>query len=392
MTLASKLEKSTLHQPVPCHFVYVDKAQTLEKLTAAIKTAEKVALDTEADSLHSYYEKVCLVQLTVNNKHYILDPLVELDLTRFLNALASRPLIIHGADYDLKMMFQSFNFKPKRHVFDSVVAARLLGYEKYSLAALAERFCNVLLPKTGQKSNWGKRPLTESQLIYACNDTRYMEVIAQHLYLELKSLNRVHWHQEQCSFVAQEAQKHKEEQDLENCWRIKGLSKFSPRQMAHVRQIWHWREREAQKSDRPPFKVLNNHLILDLALWTSKQTKPINYDGNWPRLPRNCTGQRLHSLVKAIETVRAMPPEKYPDHKERKQSQSPGPEFDIIRHEAAAIAKKLDIPPSTLAPRASLIAITLKKPMSTEDIFNAAPSIMRWQARLLEPVVKNIYG
>ncbi|MCF7958755.1 MAG: HRDC domain-containing protein [Phycisphaerae bacterium] len=381
-----------MQHPIPCHFVYVDKAHTLEKLTAAVKTSEKIALDTEADSLHSYYEKVCLIQLTLNNKHYILDPLADLDLTRFLNALANRPLIIHGSDYDLRMMFQSFNFQPKRHVFDSVVAARLLGYEKYSLAALTERFCNVLLPKTGQKSNWGRRPLTESQLIYACNDTRYMEVIAQHLYLELKNLNRVLWHQEQCTFITQEALKNKTIQDPENCWRLKGLSKFSRRQMAFVRQIWNWRERQAQKSDKPPFKVMNNNLILDLALWANKQNPPIDSNHHMPRLPRNCTGQRLNALIKAIKVVETMPENKYPDHKIKKPSQSPGPEFDTLRHETALIAKKINIPASILASRANLIAITIKKPTSMEGIFNAAPAIMRWQARLLEPAIKKIYS
>jgi ribonuclease D len=172
-------------------YVYVRERAAMERLIQRISAAERVAVDTEADSLHNYFEKVCLVQLSLGGAHYLVDPLCGLDLNRLLEALADKPLILHGGDYDLRMMRASMGFRARREVFDTMIAAQLLGFEQIGLAALIERYFDITIGKVGQKSDWSRRPLSENQLRYAVNDTRFLERLADRMHGELSARGRL---------------------------------------------------------------------------------------------------------------------------------------------------------------------------------------------------------
>src|SRR5215510_12494908 len=179
-------------------YVYVRERPSLQTLLQRISAAERIALDTEADSLHNYFEKVCLVQLSFGSVHYLVDPLAGLDLSGLLQALTDKPLILHGGDYDFRMLRASMGFRPRGEVFDTMIAAQLLGFEQIGLAALTERFFAVTIGKEGQKSDWSRRPLSQKQLRYAVNDTRFLERLADRLHGELSARGRIDWHTESC--------------------------------------------------------------------------------------------------------------------------------------------------------------------------------------------------
>ncbi len=179
----------------------MDTAEALALLIEALKGTARVGMDTEADSLHHYFEKVCLIQLSFMGANYVIDPLAGFPLAEFFEVLSQKELILQGADYDLRMLKKTFGFRPKAPVFDTMLAAQVLGYEKIGLSALVERFCGVLLPKTGQKSDWSRRPLPEGWLNYASDDTKYLEALAGALSENLQKLNRAGWHRECCDRV-----------------------------------------------------------------------------------------------------------------------------------------------------------------------------------------------
>ncbi len=154
-------EIESLRTPESEGYVYFQEPTALERLIRRIKGHEKVAVDTEADSLHNYFEKVCLVQLSLGGEHFLVDPLTKLDLTGFLEAQADKPLIVHGGDYDLRMMRAWMGFRPHLEVFDTMIAAQLLGIEQIGLAALIERFFDITIGIAGVKSVWSRRPLSE---------------------------------------------------------------------------------------------------------------------------------------------------------------------------------------------------------------------------------------
>jgi len=169
----------------------------LEGVISAIKESPWVAVDTEADSLHAYPEKLCLMQFSVSGGDYLVDTLAGLDLSNLLGTLQKRDLVFHGADYDLRMLRKTFNFVPGA-IFDTMTAARLLGYQQFGLGHLVEKHLGVKLEKGPQKMNWARRPLTQRMEEYARNDTRHLKSLSDTLRQLLKDKGRLDWQKETC--------------------------------------------------------------------------------------------------------------------------------------------------------------------------------------------------
>ena len=358
-----------------------------------MEAARRVALDTEADSLHNYYEKVCLIQLAVAGENYIVDPLAGLDLSRFFKALEKKQIILHGADYDLRMLRSSFHFQPEGRIFDTMLAAQLLGHERLGLAALVKHFFDVTLTKHGQKFNWSLRPLPLAKLVYASDDTRYLEPLADYLLEGLRELGREEWHRETCDALVLSTRKDRAPGDPEDIWRIKGLKSFSRKELAFVRSLWHWREKEAQKTNTPPFKIMGNALLQEVALWI--HSHPEQTVDRGPKLPRNCKGKRMDALNKAVRVARSLPEDQWPALKRKKGRQYVPfstreiAQLDALRSACSRIAAKLGITASVLAPRSSLEAIVREKPGTMEEIMRSG-RITRWQAGLLAPDIERV--
>ncbi len=372
--------------------IYIADEEGLKRLIAPIKENPRVALDIEADSLHHYYAKICLIQLTLDGKNYIVDPLAGLDLTPLITALSTKPLILHGGDYDMRMLHTSFKFRPKSPLFDTMIAAQLLGYEQVGLSALVQRLFNVTLSKKIQKSNWAQRPLSEEQLAYAVKDTQYLIPLADFLRKELRKRGREEWHRESCEHMVNAALTNTNPQNPDEVWRIRGAGNLSRRELELLRRIWHWREREAQKTDIPAFKIMMNHLILDLAQWSALNPDlPIEQG---PKLPRNCKGKRLKKLKAAIERAHRVPDHKLPAIKKGRRVREETPHFsrvfESLKGECSRFGKDLGIPPAIIAPRSALSAITLHRPQSIEEIMSRG-QLMKWQAELIQPIIHKTF-
>jgi ribonuclease D len=372
-------------------YSYVDTQPALNQLVEQIRTSEKIALDTEADSYHHYFEKVCLMQLTLDDRNFIIDPLCDIDMSLFLNLLSQKKLVIHDAGYDLRIMRSSFAFRPHNEIFDTMAAAQLLGYEKFGLTAMLESFFNIKMSKKGQRSDWSKRPLKSSQLQYAIDDTRFLIPLAEKLKDELIRLDRLHWHKQSCENVMRSAMQEKTEQDNERVWRIKGTSRLIPQQLQFIKTLWFWRDKLARKVDLPAFRIMGNDKIIKLALWlVSNPNVPLKKS---PNLPRNCKGQRLQSLEKAILKAKNTPPEKWPGPLKRPQNNYYRKDckelITALRDERTKIADKLGIAPQTLASAATLTNIAYKRPQNIEQMIKAGP-MMPWQAQILETPVKKV--
>ena len=169
----------------------------LAEILPALREVDRIAVDTEADSLHCYYEKLCLVQLSFGGNDYLIDPLAQLDLAPLSAALAEKEIVLQGADFDLRLLRRSINFIATR-IFDTVIAARLLGIRAFSLAALVEQYFGVSLTKGSQKANWAKRPLPKHMAEYAMNDTRYLLPLAEKLEAQLRERGRLEWFRQSC--------------------------------------------------------------------------------------------------------------------------------------------------------------------------------------------------
>src|SRR5688500_10195639 len=169
----------------------------LAALLPHLEPVDRIAVDTEADSLHCYYEKLCLVQLSIAGRDYLVDPLAKLDLKPLAQALVPKEIVLQGADFDLRLLRRSFDFVATR-IFDTVIAARVLGIRAFSLAALVEQYFGISLAKGSQKANWAQRPLPKHMAEYAMNDTRYLSPLAEKLEAELRERERLEWFRQSC--------------------------------------------------------------------------------------------------------------------------------------------------------------------------------------------------
>src|SRR5437867_5272667 len=198
-----------------------------EQLTAflpSVRAADWVAIDTEADSLHAYPEKLCLIQISLPGADELIDTLAALDLSAFLDVLRGRELILHGADYDLRLLRRAYAFVPKL-VFDTMLAARLLGFTEFGLTDLVEKLLGVQLEKGPQTADWARRPLTERMINYARNDTRYLQPLSDLLKARLQEKGRLAWQEESCARLVNECAELRPT-DPDQVRRIKGTDKL----------------------------------------------------------------------------------------------------------------------------------------------------------------------
>lgn len=368
-------------------FEYIDTQSNLDRLVERLQSVTRIAIDTEADSLHHYYEKVCLIQMSFEGKTVIVDPLARLDFKAYFRLLAAKALIFHGAEYDLRMLRSSHKFRPRADVFDTMLAAQLVEGEAKGLVALADKYLSVTLTKAGQRSDWSRRPLTEKQLAYAANDTRYLEAIADHMAIELDKLGRTEWHLQSCRRMVKATGMEKAESDPNREWRIKGLAGLEREQLALVREIWYWRDAEARAADTPPFKVMGNQLLIELALWGAGARSP----QFMPKLPRNLVGRRRDALDEAIRKAIALSEDEWPDYLRGGgyTPNEPGPELDELRAACDRLAADLGLQSSLIASRKQLEAIVLARPTSPQQL-QAAGHLMDWQTDLLFPAVSKV--
>jgi ribonuclease D len=371
-------------------YTHVNTDSGLHEMVAWMAPAHRLALDTEADSLYHYYEKTCLIQLTAGGRNFVIDPLAKINLGPFLAALEARTLVLHDADYDLRMLKTSYGFRPKAGVVDTMIAARLAGHEALGLSSLLERYAGQRFSKGGQKSDWSRRPLTAAQLQYAVDDTRYLEPLADLLLAELDRLGRRPWLEQSCEAAIEATGTNREADPLEQ-WRIKGVRDLAPGQAAFLRELWRWREREAQQADRPPFKILGPDALLELAVWAEKHPQADLFHAS--RLPRDFRGVRLQSLREAIQKAASLAPADWPEPRLRRPDERPGPGRGLnrLRDDVARLAADLGLAPSVIAPRTALEEISRRRPTDAAGIRQAA-GLAPWQAELLLPVVRRALG
>ena len=244
-------------------FKLVDQPGQLVPLLGAIDAADEVVMDTEADNMFRFRVRVCLMQFFVGEEVYLVDALSQVDLAPLWPRLERKHLVMHGSDFDLRLLHDLCGFRA-RSLFDTMLAAQLLGYSRIGLASLIEDTFGVKLDKDGQKANWSKRPITQKLLDYAALDVWYLPALRDTLSRELKRLGRIDWMDQQCRAQI-EAGINGFSPPGENDWRIGHSERLRGHGLSVLHAVWHWRQEQAQRLDTPPFKVCSNEFLLKLA-------------------------------------------------------------------------------------------------------------------------------
>ena len=340
----------------------------LTQILPRLRRFERIAVDTEADSLHCYFEKLCLIQLTFDGEDLLVDPLSGLDLQPLCTALAEREIVLQGMDFDLRLLRRSYDL-PVKEVFDTVIASRMLGLREFSLAALVQQYFDVTLAKGSQKANWARRPLPPTMESYAKNDTHFLLPLAARMEEQMRDLGRLEWFRQSCQRALEQTLVSRE-RDPDEAWRIAGSGTLPPLAGAVLRAIWRWRDGEAQQADRPSFHILQNSAMIDAAKGFAAGEQP-----NFPHLSERRRRGYLDAAKEALDLPEAAWPQRPP---RGVRTRTPGfdKKVEELRRRRDHQAKELALDPAFIAPRNTLEKIATD-PAWSEKL------LVPWQRDLL---------
>lgn len=332
----------------------IDSSEGLSDLLQQASGVEFCSVDTEADSLHRYRESLCLVQFAWGDSCALIDPLAVDDLAPLYDYLNQRTVWMHGADYDMTMLKRECGDLPPR-VYDTQIGARLLGVRKFGLGNLVEHYFDVKLSKSSQKADWGKRPLSPKMIDYALNDVRYLLPMGLRIEEELRAKGRYDWFLESCEQARERVMERDESKD--EPWRIQGAGRLDRAGLNLLKHLWIWRDREAERWDRPSFMVVTNKQLL---AWIE-----ILSQGGKVEFPPHFRSDRRRRFSSALKEARDTPEAKFPK-RQRGLRRRRDRDFDrkvgeLIQHRNK-VAEELDIDGSIIASRAMIETLVAEEP------------------------------
>ncbi|MBI3622274.1 MAG: HRDC domain-containing protein [Nitrospirae bacterium] len=286
---------------------FIDTQAALPEIASVLSREPRLALDSEADSFHHYEEQVCLLQIATPDRTILLD-LLRLDHLEPLLPIFADPAvekILHGADYDVRILGRDYGVRFAR-LFDTMIAAQLIGLEAFGLGALVQGHFSVTLNKRFQKADWTQRPLPPEMIRYAAEDTAYLLPLRDALARELEERDRLSWLREECDrLVTLEAG----ERAAPSCFAVKGAGRLTPQQLAVLQALLEVRDTLARAADRAPFRILSPDALLDVAQRQPADLGALAAIKGFSRRLIESDGQRL---LDAIRQAQALPPARWP--------------------------------------------------------------------------------
>ena len=357
--------------------LYIDSQQAADDFLADISGVREVAVDTEGASFHRFIDRIYLLQITTREHSAIIDPL-PIGMPKALGDILQDPqveVVFHDADYDLRLLHQDYGWHVN-HIFDTRIAAQLLGIKAFGLAALLEQFFGVKLDKKHQRADWSLRPLTQGMLDYAAQDTKHLLDLRDELKSRLEKLGRWEWAREE--FDRLEGTKWEDEDTSLAFLRIKGARDLNRRELALLRELVPWRDSVAKEVDRATFRVMGNEVLLEIARTAPKSVRELS---TLKGMPRGILDRGAHSILAAVQRGLEVAEEHLPRFP-RAQRWEREDDFDArvtkLKSVRDAAATRLNLDPGVLCSRERLESIVRKKPEGVRDLEDV-PGLRRWQ-------------
>ena len=359
---------------------WVDRQDDLEEVAEVLERAPRVALDSEGSSLHTYQDRICIMQITVPEADLILDVDALDSLVPLARALDREDVevVLHGGDYDISMLRRDHGL-PFHTIFDTMLAATVLGEDGVGLAALVERHFGVVLDKKFQKSNWTSRPVDPAAMLYLQRDTIYLPALREHYGKALRDADLTE--EAEIEFARQAGRVNRSVAvDPEGWRRIKGARDLQGKGRAALRALYRWREREAKRRDRPTFKVLPPQVMVAVARAVDRTSNSEAIrQGLSPKLRSRWRQTLERVLDRAEKDFRAgdVPPSRAPRHEppvdpsERKRQR----EFDQrVRDWRKEQAAARNVTPRVVLPNPAIAWLYQEHPTHV-DALEACPDI-----------------
>jgi ribonuclease D len=360
----------------------ITQADDLQQMVDKLSTASILAVDTESNSLHAYREQVCLIQFSTTEADYLVDPLALQDLSALSRLFEAERIekVFHAAEYDLLCLHRDFGMAVC-HLFDTMIAARILGRSEIGLGALLEAELGVKLDKRFQRANWGQRPLPEDLIDYARLDTHYLIALRDRLEAELAERGLLKLAEEDFVLAARKASaNHSAKRNGANgeetergvdCWRISGAYDLPAQQAAVLMELCRYRDEVARKLDRPLFKVFGDQTLLSIA---SELPKNLEQLGSLPGMSLNQVRRHGRKLLRVVQRGLQAPPV-FPT-RQRRPDEGFTERLEALRTWRKNLAAEIGVGSDVILPRELMISLAEKGPqdeIQLAEALEAAP-------------------
>ncbi len=336
----------------------------LERLAEALEPVSAIAVDTESNSLHAYRERVCLIQISIPGHDYIIDPFPlgsDIGPLRAVFADPARQKVFHAAEYDILCLKRDFDIELV-NLFDTMVGARTMGWPQTGLANLLEGHFNVKLDKRYQRADWGHRPLSEAELDYARMDTRFLLDLRDVLIRELDGVGRLAEAYEEFNRLTRLAPE-PPRVDYDAFWRLPGARELSGQQAAILSALYQYRERQALQIDLPPFKVIGNDTLVQIAQRTPRELNDLRgIAGMTAGQIRRHGAALLDAVRRGLESHPVRPPRPTPEPDDIRER------YERLRVWRKQKASTRGVESDVIIPREALWELARRVPRTTEDL------------------------
>jgi len=352
-----------MESPQTGSLTYIKTFEDLRSLAESLQDTPYLSVDTESNSLFVYREQVCLVQITVGENDYLIDTLSVTDLSPLAPIFANpaQEKIFHAAEYDLICLKRDYGFEIA-NIFDTMISARILGELAFGLGSLLQSKLNITLDKKYQRANWGTRPLSQEMLEYARHDSHYLYALRTILRQELIERSLLDLALEDFRLGC-EVNSHNSQPNPAVWWKVAGAAEISPAEAAILQALCDFREEMAARRNVPPFKIINNELLVYLTKEQPAQLEDLEkIHGFSPYMQKSLGNQ----ILKVIESAKSAPPLLRPSR------QRPDDRYlrrlDALKDWRKLKGKELKVESDVVLPREFLEIIAAENPASTHQL------------------------
>ena len=375
-THGASARRAGSHEPL-----WIDTPAEFDRFLASAANVREIALDTEGASFHRFVDRIYLLQLSTRDTTAVIDPLSVGRPERFGALLEDERVekVLHDADYDLRLLHQDYGWHA-RNVFDTRIAAQLLGLTSFGLAALLDRYFGVRLDKKHQRADWSMRPLTPGMLDYAAQDTMYLLELRDRMREALERAGRWEWALEE--FQRLEGLRWDEEDASAAFLRVKGARDLSRRELARLRELVQWRDAVARELDRATFRVVGNEVLLEASRRAPRTIAELLEIKGVPRALAERRGHELLDAAKRGDAVREADLPKFPRGQRWEREADFEENVSRLKRVRDDAAMRLSIDPGFLCSRDRLEAVARRKPTTVGDLGDVK-DLRRWQVAVL---------
>jgi ribonuclease D len=359
------------------NYTYIDNNEALKQIEDFFGNEKIIGVDLEADSMFHFQEKVCLIQMASNNTTVVIDPLEISDMSPLKAILENGEIrkVFHGSDYDVRSIYRDYQIEIN-NLFDTEMASRFLGIPESGLGSVLLKRFGLKVDKSFQKKDWSIRPLPEPMIYYAAGDVKYLVKLAEILDNELLAEKRAHWVKEECDILSRVRAPEPDGTPL--FVKFKGAGKLDSKSLFVLEALLQKRLALAKKRDKPPFKIIGNRELFEIARIKPRDLKSLKKIKSVSLKHANQLGD---ILVEAVKTVDDVSPNEFPDYpraRRTRHSAAVPMRVQELKNWRDKKALKYQLPSSMLLNKSQMKSIAIVNPKELDDL-DSISELREWQ-------------